>query len=139
MEYMIGGDFAEILQNYQALDEDVARFYIAEIILAVDYLHSLGIVHRDLKPENVLIDVHGHAKLTDFGLSETGLAEKLKKEPRNLMGEKKLKGIEKLVQENLAKENSLEVQLKIKGKEVKKGEAGAAHHLLEEAKTRAAG
>jgi len=77
MEYMVGGDFGDILHNYCALDEDVAKFYIAEIILALEYLHSLGIVHRDLKPDNILIDQNGHAKLTDFGLSETGLSQKI--------------------------------------------------------------
>jgi len=78
MEYMVGGDFGDILHNYCVLDEDVARFYIAEIVLALEYLHSLGIVHRDLKPDNILLDKNGHAKLTDFGLSETGLTQKIK-------------------------------------------------------------
>lgn len=73
MEYMIGGDFAAILENYVCLDEEVAKFYIAEIILALDMLHSLGIVHRDLKPDNILLDASGHVKLTDFGLSDAGL------------------------------------------------------------------
>jgi len=77
MEYMIGGDFGDMLYNYNALDEDVARFYVAEIVLALEYLHSLGIVHRDLKPDNILLDKNGHAKLTDFGLSETGLSKKI--------------------------------------------------------------
>lgn len=78
MEYMPGGDLCDLIQQYQAIDEDSARFYIAEIILALEYLHSLGIVHRDLKPENILLDRHGHAKLVDFGLSEVGLTEKIK-------------------------------------------------------------
>jgi len=78
MEYMIGGDFGEILHNYCCLDETVAKFYIAEIVLAVEYLHKLGIVHRDLKPDNILIDSRGHAKLTDFGLSESGLSKIMK-------------------------------------------------------------
>ena len=78
MEFMIGGDFGDVLKNYIVLDEDVARFYIAEVIVAIEYLHKLGIVHRDLKPDNILLDARGHAKLTDFGLSDTGLAQKMK-------------------------------------------------------------
>ena len=49
---------------------DMARFYFAETVLAVEYLHSFGIVHRDLKPDNLLITSLGHIKLTDFGLSK---------------------------------------------------------------------
>lgn len=51
----------------------VIRFYFAETVLAVEYLHSFGIVHRDLKPDNLLITALGHIKLTDFGLSKMGL------------------------------------------------------------------
>jgi serine/threonine protein kinase len=51
----------------------LARFYFAETVLAVEYLHSFGIVHRDLKPDNLLITALGHIKLTDFGLSKMGL------------------------------------------------------------------
>ena len=78
MDYMSGGDFAQILNVYNRLDEDIARFYIAEVILAVEYLHSIKIIHRDLKPDNILLDKFGHIKLSDFGLSELGLSEKLK-------------------------------------------------------------
>ncbi|XP_076905899.1 putative serine/threonine protein kinase IRE4 isoform X2 [Bidens hawaiensis] len=73
MEYLNGGDLFSLLRNVGCLGEDVARVYIAELVLALEYLHSLGIVHRDLKPDNILIAHDGHIKLTDFGLSKIGL------------------------------------------------------------------
>jgi serine/threonine protein kinase len=73
MELLTGGDCFSLLQNVGALEEDQARMYIAETVLALEYLHARGIVHRDLKPDNMLIDRHGHIKLTDFGLSAMGL------------------------------------------------------------------
>ncbi|KAL8132778.1 hypothetical protein AgCh_008311 [Apium graveolens] len=73
MEYLNGGDLYSLLRNLGCLDEDVARVYIAEVVLALEYLHSLRIVHRDLKPDNLLIAHDGHLKLTDFGLSRVGL------------------------------------------------------------------
>ncbi|KAG5543219.1 hypothetical protein RHGRI_016093 [Rhododendron griersonianum] len=73
MEYLNGGDLYSLLRNIGCFEEDVARIYIAELVLALEYLHSLGIVHRDLKPDNILIVHDGHIKLTDFGLSKIGL------------------------------------------------------------------
>ncbi|KAL1492909.1 hypothetical protein ABEB36_011076 [Hypothenemus hampei] len=73
MEYVEGGDCASLLKNIGPLPPDMARFYFAETVLAVEYLHSYGIVHRDLKPDNLLITAFGHIKLTDFGLSKMGL------------------------------------------------------------------
>ncbi|KAL3655085.1 putative serine/threonine protein kinase ireh1 [Castilleja foliolosa] len=73
MEYLNGGDLYSLLRNLGCLDEDVARVYIAEVVLALEYLHSLHVVHRDLKPDNLLIAHDGHIKLTDFGLSRVGL------------------------------------------------------------------
>lgn len=52
------------------MSEDIARIYIAEILLALEALHSKYIIYRDLKPENVLIGEDGHIKLTDFGLAK---------------------------------------------------------------------
>ncbi|XP_035231129.1 microtubule-associated serine/threonine-protein kinase 2-like isoform X2 [Stegodyphus dumicola] len=73
MEYVEGGDCATLLKHMGPLPVDLARFYFAETVLAVEYLHSYGIVHRDLKPDNLLITSMGHIKLTDFGLSKVGL------------------------------------------------------------------
>lgn len=73
MEYVEGGDCANLLKNIGPFPPDMARFYFAETVLAVEYLHSFGIVHRDLKPDNLLITSLGHIKLTDFGLSKMGL------------------------------------------------------------------
>ena len=72
MEYMIGGDLKSLLGVYGYFLEDHAVFYLAECVLALQYLHSHGIVHRDIKPDNMLISHTGHLKLTDFGLSTTG-------------------------------------------------------------------
>ncbi|XP_068331014.1 probable serine/threonine protein kinase IRE [Pyrus communis] len=73
MEYLNGGDLYSLLRNLGCLDEDMARVYIAEVVLALEYLHSLNVIHRDLKPDNLLIGQDGHIKLTDFGLSNVGL------------------------------------------------------------------
>lgn len=73
MEYLNGGDLYSLLQKVGCLDDDIARIYIAELVLALEYLHSLNIVHRDIKPDNLLIAHDGHIKLTDFGLSKIGL------------------------------------------------------------------
>ena len=74
MEYVPGGDFRTLLNNTGVLHNRHARFYISEMFLCLDSLHSLGYIHRDLKPENFLIDGTGHVKLTDFGLAAGFLA-----------------------------------------------------------------
>lgn len=68
MEYMPGGDLMNMLIKKDIFSIEEARFYIAEIILAVEYVHTLGFVHRDIKPDNILLDKDGHIKVTDFGL-----------------------------------------------------------------------
>lgn len=69
MEYLNGGDLGSLLHTFGQVEEKFTKLYAAELVVALQYLHSKGIVHRDLKPENVLIDSTGHLKLTDFGLS----------------------------------------------------------------------
>ena len=56
-------------------DEDRARIYLVEVILALEDLHKRDIIFRDLKPDNVVLDVEGHALLTDFGLSKEGVQD----------------------------------------------------------------
>ena len=74
MEFVNGGElFHHLRQCKGGFDETRARFYAAEIVSALEYLHGQGVVYRDLKPENVLIDSEGHIRLTDFGLSKGGL------------------------------------------------------------------
>lgn len=75
MEFVNGGELFYHLSKAGKFKEDRAKFYCAEIILALEYLHEEGIVYRDLKPENILIDADGHCKLTDFGLSKDGMDE----------------------------------------------------------------
>ncbi|KAI8808055.1 hypothetical protein BJ742DRAFT_289545 [Cladochytrium replicatum] len=75
MEYLIGGDLSTLLSVMGVFDEDDARMYGAEVVLALEYLHSNGITHRDLKPDNILLNEKGHIKLSDFGLSQITLAE----------------------------------------------------------------
>ncbi|KZT09029.1 kinase-like protein [Laetiporus sulphureus 93-53] len=73
MEYVPGGDFRTLLNNSGVLKEEHARFYMSEMLAAVNELHKLGYIHRDLKPENFLVDGSGHVKLTDFGLATGAL------------------------------------------------------------------
>lgn len=70
LDYCPNGDLMTHLSEKGRFPESVARFYIAEIILAIEYLHSLDIVYRDLKPENILLDRAGHIRLADFGLAK---------------------------------------------------------------------
>ncbi|XP_017043153.1 citron rho-interacting kinase isoform X2 [Drosophila ficusphila] len=67
MEYMPGGDLLSLMSRHGPFDEDLARFYLAELTVALHTLHQMGYVHRDIKPENILIDRFGHIKLADFG------------------------------------------------------------------------
>ncbi|XP_017060522.1 ribosomal protein S6 kinase 2 beta [Drosophila ficusphila] len=73
LDFLRGGDlFTRLSKEVMFTEEDV-KFYLAELALAMNHLHTLGIIYRDLKPENILLDEHGHIALTDFGLSKQPL------------------------------------------------------------------
>lgn len=74
LEYAQGGELFEHLRLQGMFQEDTAAFYLAELVLALEHLHStVGVVYRDLKPENCLLDAEGHLLLTDFGLSKVAV------------------------------------------------------------------
>jgi serine/threonine kinase 38 len=68
MEYLPGGDIMTLLMREDILSDDVARFYMAESILAIHSIHQHNYIHRDIKPDNLILDKNGHLKLSDFGL-----------------------------------------------------------------------
>ena len=72
MDYMPGGDFLGLLIRDNVLNEPVAKFYIAEMILCIEEAHRLKWIHRDIKPDNFLISASGHLKISDFGLAFDG-------------------------------------------------------------------
>lgn len=70
MEYLPGGELLKHIRKSVCMSEAYTRFYLAEVVLAVESLHNSGIIYRDLKPENILIDQNGHVRLIDFGFAK---------------------------------------------------------------------
>ena len=91
MEYLPGGDLMNLLIKKDILTENEAKFYISELILAIESIHKLDCIHRDIKPDNVLIDKNGHIKLSDFGLAKISdkLYEKDNEKYKKFVGGKK--------------------------------------------------
>lgn len=75
LDYCAGGELFHHLDRRGPFSEVDTRFYICEILLGLEYLHTQGILYRDLKPENCLLDDRGHIRLTDFGLSKENLTQ----------------------------------------------------------------
>lgn len=70
LEYVCGGEIFRLLRSECRFINDVALFYIVEIVQALEHIHKFSIAYRDLKPENLLIDIEGHIKMTDFGFAK---------------------------------------------------------------------
>jgi serine/threonine protein kinase len=75
MDYVPGGELFDRLRREGKFTEDRTKVYVAELFLAISYLHEIGVIHRDLKPENILVDESGHLRITDFGLVKEKMTE----------------------------------------------------------------
>lgn len=70
MDFLKGGEIFQHLKRHRCFSEEIVRFFAAEVLLALEYMHGKKIIYRDLKPENVLLDENGHVCLTDFGMAK---------------------------------------------------------------------
>jgi serum/glucocorticoid-regulated kinase 2 len=70
LDYCPGGELFNLQRKVIRFDEESAKKYFIEVLLAIDYLHSKEIIYRDLKPENIMLDIKGHIKIADFGLAK---------------------------------------------------------------------
>lgn len=88
MEFAVGGSLTSVVRKFEKLSEPVARMYIHQVLLGLQFLHARHVVHRDIKGENILIDGHGVAKLADFGASKTmaDMANKSREGCESLVG-----------------------------------------------------
>jgi serine/threonine protein kinase len=126
MEFMPGGDLQGILRREGNLEEyEQARFYAAELVLAIEYLHGLNIIHRDLKPENILLDNKGHLKLADFGLSNKSDGYRQKAEltaPDDELEESRKKTVIGLIADEMKNKLGLKPKVGEKAEEKEGGE-----------------
>ena len=70
------GDLSIHLNQRQIFEEKEAKYFIAQVVLALEYLHSMDVLYRDLKPENILVDEQGMVKMADFGLAKEGVSDR---------------------------------------------------------------
>ena len=75
IEFLQGGELFSWMEKFEKFTESWAQFYLAEMFLAIEYLHENNIIYRDIKPENVMLDSQGHARLIDFGLCKIGVTD----------------------------------------------------------------
>lgn len=75
IDFLNGGELFTYLRKEGRFNEERAKLYTAEMIVAIGFLHQNNIIYRDLKPENVLLDAEGHIRITDFGLSKKGIKQ----------------------------------------------------------------
>ncbi|OCL14882.1 kinase-like protein [Glonium stellatum] len=136
MEYMVGGDFLGLLLREDILDEGVAQWYVAEMILCVEEAHKMNWIHRDVKPDNFLITASGHLKISDFGLAfdghwahnQTYYNEQRHSLIRDL--DIQIKGDAQDHQEDLEKQKAQKIADVINGKSLRRERFGTKHETM---------
>jgi len=86
MEFLQGGEMFSWMEKLYKFSKGVATFYLAEVFMALEYLHEHHVVYRDIKPENIMLDKEGHIRLIDFGLAKVGVSENPESFTRTLCG-----------------------------------------------------
>lgn len=113
LDYVDGGDFAQYIKlNFKNIQKDnyIIKFYMAEIILTLEYIHSKGIAHRDLKPENIMLTSKGHIKIIDFGTAS--IVDQKKATPELWHAEmQKHKNLDKSSKEHQSADNNQETEI----------------------------
>ena len=129
MEYLGGGDLMTLQMKKDILSEQEAKFYMAEMVLAIECVHKMNYIHRDLKPDNILIDLQGHIKLSDFGLCakyeikpRIEYLQEMRKINEHLSPEERKKHKRKLLYSTIVQQGPLTIQLRkySKGKGIMK-------------------
>ncbi|KAA0705434.1 3-phosphoinositide-dependent protein kinase 1 [Triplophysa tibetana] len=107
LSYAKNGELLRYIRKIGSFDETCTRFYTAEIVCALEYMHSIGIIHRDLKPENLLLNEEMHIQITDFGTAKQLLSDSTQKRANSFVGTAQYVSPELLTEKSACKSSDL--------------------------------